>query len=76
MPRRSLRLRLLVTFGLSTLLLASLFASLTFFGVRAVLVNDNQHTDLREAFVNAALIRSTLYENPTTLSSLLNSIER
>jgi two-component system, OmpR family, sensor histidine kinase MtrB len=75
-PRRSLRLRLLVTFGLATLALSSLFASLTFFGVRQVLVGDQQRTDLREGFVNAALIRSTLYENPTTLGGLLDSIER
>ena len=76
MRRRSLRLRLLVTFGLGALVLSSLFASLTYFGVKRVLVDDQQKTDLRQAFVNAALIRSTLYTSPPSLASLLNSIER
>ncbi|MGH9019752.1 MAG: HAMP domain-containing sensor histidine kinase [Acidimicrobiales bacterium] len=76
MPRRSLRLRLLVTFGLSALVLSSLFASLTYFGVRHVLVGDQHSTDLREGFVNAALIRSTLYASPPALPALLNSIEQ
>jgi two-component system sensor histidine kinase MtrB len=75
-PRRSLRLRLLVTFGLSALALSSLFASLTYFGVEHVLVSDRQKTDLRDGFVNAALIRSTLYASPPALPSLLNSIEQ
>jgi two-component system, OmpR family, sensor histidine kinase MtrB len=74
--RRSLRLRLLVTFGLSALVLSSLFASLTYFGVQRVLVNDQQKTDLRQSYVNAALIRSTLYSSFTDLPNLLNSIER
>lgn len=76
MPRRSLRLRLLVTFGLSALVLSSLFASLTYVGVQHVLVGDKQRTDLRDSFVNAALIRSTLYTSPPALPSLLNSIEQ
>ena len=75
MPRRSLRLRLLFTFGLGALVLSSLFASLTYFGVQKVLVSDRQKTDLRESFENAELIRSTLYTSPAALPSLLNSIE-
>lgn len=76
MHRRSLRLRLLVTFGLGALILSSLFASLTYFGVRHVLVNNQQQTDLRQAYVNAALIRSTLYTSPPELANVLNEIER
>ncbi|MFI5036445.1 MAG: ATP-binding protein [Acidimicrobiales bacterium] len=75
MPRRSLRLRLLITFGFSALVLSSLFASLTYVGVQHVLVSDRQKTDLRESFVDAALIRNTLYASPPALPSLLNSIE-
>jgi len=74
--RRSLRLRLLVTFGLGALVLSSLFASLTYFGVQHVLVGNQQSTDLRQSFVNAALIRSTLYSSPLALPNQLNSIER
>ena len=76
MRRRSLRLRLLVNFGLGSLLLSSLFASLTYFGVQHVLVVNQQQTDLRQSYVNAALIRSTLYTSPPQLGNLLNSIER
>ena len=76
MRRRSLRLRLIVTFGLGALALSSFFASLTFFGVQRVLVVNQQQTDLRQSFVNAALIRSTLYTSPPELANLLNSIER
>lgn len=76
MHRRSLRLRLLVTFGLGALILSSLFASLTYFGVKHVLINDQQQTDLRQSFANAALIRSTLYTSPGELDSILNSIEK
>jgi signal transduction histidine kinase len=76
MRRRSLRLRLLVTFGLSALILSSMFASLTYLGVQHVLVNEQQQTDLKQSYVNAALIRSTLYSSPPELAKLLNSIER
>ena len=76
MYRRSLRLRLLVTFGLGALILSSLFASLTYFGVKRVLIDDQQQTDLRQSYTNAALIRSTLYTSPGELVSILNSIEQ
>ncbi len=75
MRLRSLRVRLLVTFGVGALALSSIFASLTFFGVQRVLVNNQQQTDLHQSFVNAALIRSTLYTAPPQLPSILNSIE-
>ncbi len=75
MRRRSLRLRLLVTFGLGSLALSSLFASLTFFGVQHVLTTNQQETDLRQSYVDAALVRSTLYTGPLQLANELNSIE-
>lgn len=75
MRRRSLRLRLLVTFGLGAFVLSSMFASLTYFGVRHVLVSDRQQTDLKQAAVNAALVRNTLFSSPLEIGNLLNSIQ-
>jgi signal transduction histidine kinase len=76
MRRRSLRLRLLVTFGLGAFIISSLFASLTYLGVKRLLIENQQQTDLRQSYVNAALVRSTLYSSPTELSDLLNSIQK
>ncbi len=76
MRQRSLRLRLLVTFGLGALLLSGLFATLTYEGVHHILVSDQQQTDLHESYENAALVRSTLYNSPPELGRLLNSIEK
>lgn len=76
MRQRSLRLRLLTTFGLGALLLSGLFATLTYEGVHHILVNDLRQTDLKESYENAALVRSTLYTSPPELARLLNSIER
>ena len=75
MRLRSLRVRLLVTFGIGALALSSIFASLTFVGVQRVLINNQQQTDLHQSYVNAALIRITLYSAPPQLPSILNSIE-
>ena len=76
MRRRSLRLRLLVTFGLGAFILSSLFASLTYLGVKRLLIENQQQTDLQQSYVNAAFVRSTLYSEPTELSNLLNSIHK
>ncbi len=75
MHQRSLRLRLLITFGLGALILSGMFAILTYEGVHGELVNDLQHTDLHESYENAELVRSTLYTAPSNLDSILNSIE-
>lgn len=75
MRRRSLRLRLLLTFGVGALLLSTLFAVVTYVGVHHVLVSDAVQTDLNQSYVNAALVRSTLYTSPPALASQLNSIE-
>lgn len=74
--RRSLRLRLLVTFGLGALILSSMFASLTYVGVQRLLINDQRQTDLKQSYVNAALVRSTLYTSPPQLANLLASIQK
>lgn len=76
MFNRSLRFRLLLTFGLGALVLSGLFATLTYLGVHRVLLDDKQQADLKQSYVNAALIRTTLYTAPTQLGSLLDSIER
>jgi signal transduction histidine kinase len=65
-----------VTFGLGAFILSSLFASLTYLGVKRLLIENQQQTDLRQSYVNAALVRSTLYSSPTELSDLLNSIQK
>jgi signal transduction histidine kinase len=76
MHRRSLRLRLLVTFGLGAFILSAFFASLTYVGLKHVLVSDQQQADLHQSFANAALVRTTLYTSPPQLPDLLNSIEK
>lgn len=75
MRRRSLRLRLLVTFGLGAFVLSSLVATVTYVGVQRLLINNQQQADLDQSYVNAALVRSTLYTSPPELSNLLNSIQ-
>jgi signal transduction histidine kinase len=55
--------------------LSGLFASLTYVGVHHILVDDVQQTDLKQSYVNAALVRSTLYTSPLQLANELNSIE-
>ncbi len=75
MRRRSLRLRLLVTFGLGAFVLSSLVATLTYIGVQRLLIDNQQQSDLRQSYVNAALVRATLYSTPPELSDLLNSIQ-
>ena len=76
MRSRSLRLRLILIFGLGTLLLSSFLGTLTFFGVRDVLISQQQQTDLQQSYVNAALIRNTIYTAPLTLDNEVNSIEQ
>jgi len=74
--RRSLRTRLFLTFGLGTLLLSALLGTLTFFGVRDVLISQAQKTYLQQSYVNAALIRNTIYTAPLTLSNEVSSIQQ
>ena len=44
-------------------------------GLKHILVSDQQQTDLKQSYVNAALVRSTLYTAPLQLANELNSIE-
>jgi two-component system, OmpR family, sensor histidine kinase MtrB len=75
MRQRSLRLRLLITFGLGAMVLSGVFAALTYEGVHHELVNDLQQTDLHQSYENAELVRYTLYTSPPNLANILNSIQ-
>ncbi len=75
MAQRSLRLRLVTTFGLGALVLSSLFAVLTYENVHHELVDNLQQADLHESYENAEIVRSTLYTSPPELASELNAIE-
>jgi signal transduction histidine kinase len=50
-------------------------ATLTYVGVQRLLIDNQQQADLGQSYVNADLVRSTLYNSPPELSNLLNSIE-
>lgn len=76
MRQRSLRFRLLLTFGFGSLLLSSLFASITYIGVRHTLDFNEQQNDIHQAYSNAVLIRTTLYSDPSLLSSTLQEISK
>jgi signal transduction histidine kinase len=65
-----------VTFGLGAFILSAFFASLTYVGLKHILVSDQQQTDLKQSYVNAALVRTTLYTSPPELPNVLNSIEK
>ena len=56
--------------------MSSLLGTLTYFGVRDVLISQQQQTDLQQSYVNAALIRNTIYTAPLTLDSELLSIQQ
>lgn len=75
MRRRSLRLRLSLAFGVGATLLSVVFASLAYFGVRHILVTERQATDLRQAYVNAALVRNALTTSPESLPEVLHSLD-
>ncbi len=52
-----------------------LFASLAYFGVRHILVTDRQATDLRQAYVNADLVRSAVVAGSPTMHRLVSSLD-
>jgi signal transduction histidine kinase len=55
--------------------LSTIFAGLTYFGVRHIIVVSRQASDLQQAYVNAALVRSAVAQEPASLSSLLTSLD-
>jgi len=72
---RSLRGRLTWTFAVGAAVLSTIFAGLTYFGVRHIIVVSRQASDLQQAYVNAALVRSAVAQEPASLSSLLTSLD-
>ena len=75
MATRSLRGRLTLTFAVGAAVLSTIFAGLTYFGVRHIIVVSRQASDLQQAYVNAALVRSAVAQEPASLSSLLTSLD-
>jgi two-component system, OmpR family, sensor histidine kinase MtrB len=73
--RRSLRLRLTLAVGFGVAFLSVLFASVAYFGVRHILVVDRQTTDLRQAYVNAALVRNAVNSGSPALHELIKSLD-
>lgn len=76
MQRRSLRLRLILIFGLGALLLTVTLSSTIYVGVRQVLQSQQKDTDVRQAFDTASIIRSTLSTAPLALNQQVAAIEK
>ena len=75
MATRTLRGRLTWTFAVGAAVLSTVFASLTYFGVRHIIVVSRQTSDLQQAYVNAALVRSAVAQDSSSLPSLLTSLD-
>ncbi|HVS67112.1 MAG TPA: HAMP domain-containing sensor histidine kinase [Mycobacteriales bacterium] len=72
--RRRLRLsvRLAVTFGVGALLVSTLLASTTYFLSRRYLAREQEHTALRQAYFNAAVIRTGMQAQTPDVPALLD----
>ncbi len=75
MRQRSLRVRLTVAFGIGAALLSAVFASLAYLGVRHILVSDRESTDLKQAYVNAALVKSAAVADTPSMRSVVHSLD-
>jgi two-component system, OmpR family, sensor histidine kinase MtrB len=69
------RARATVTFGLGALALSAIMAGLTYFTARHYILNERQTAVLRQAYVNATLIRSSLRSPNTDVTQLLGSLD-
>jgi hypothetical protein len=58
--RLGVRARVTVTFGLGALALSATMAGLTYLTARQFILNERQTAILRQAYVNASLIRAAL----------------
>jgi two-component system, OmpR family, sensor histidine kinase MtrB len=77
MPRQrrvGLRARAVIGFGLTALLVAFALASITYIGSRRYLVDQRESTALRQAYVNARLVRTGLRSPDTDVSSFLSGL--
>ena len=71
----SLRRRFTVNFAVLALVVATLFAGLTYIGVRHIVVTSRQASDLQQSYVNAALVRSALADGVAEVPALLTSLD-
>lgn len=76
MNRTSLRLRLIFTFALGTLVLSVTLTSITYIGVRRALEHQQFSIDLAQTINTATLTRSTLEESPLALNQLISGAEQ
>lgn len=73
--RLGVRARVTVTFGLGALALSLVMAGITYFTARQVILNERQNAVLRQAYVNASLIRSSLRSPSPDITQLLGSLD-
>ena len=73
--RLGVRARVTVTFGLGALALSAVMAGLTYFTARQVIMNERQTAVLRQAYVNASLVRSSLRSPNPNVTQLLGSLD-
>jgi signal transduction histidine kinase len=73
--QRSLRLRLTSAFAIGAAALIVLFAVLAYFAMRHVLVTDRQSEDLRQSYLNAALVRGAVLDHRPAISELVNNLD-
>ena len=73
--RLGLRARVTVMFGLGALLLSVMMGGLSYFTTRHFLVAERESASLRQAYVNASLIRSALHSGNTQFDQLLASLD-
>ena len=71
----SLRRRFTRNFAVLALVVASLFAALTYIGVRHIVVTSRQSSDLRQAYVNAALVRQSIRDGVSSVPTVLSSLD-
>lgn len=64
-----------VTFGLGALALSATMAGITYLAARQVVLNERQTAILRQAYVNASLIRSSLRSPSPDITQLLGSVD-
>jgi signal transduction histidine kinase len=70
-----LRARVTVTFGLGALALSATMAALTYLTARQFILNERQTAVLRQAYVNASLVRSSLRSPSPDITQLLGSLD-
>lgn len=70
-----LRARVTLTFGLGALLLSTFMAGLTYFTARQYFLRQREVAVLRQAYVNASLVRSALRSPNPQIPQLLDSLD-